>query len=209
MNNDQSAKECRTCTHTGIMFPYASFTSTDISLDDIAHHLSMTCRFGGAVDEFFSVAEHCLHCLDIRQLVDLCSEGDCIIDAPYDYRIRILILLHDAHEAYTGDMPTGLKKYLGTVCELQKRLDVAVYEHFDIEPPTEEEQKLIKAIDIEAMIAEARALMPVEMYNLFLQDYGYGNGDKAGAKAPKVYRDTRLVERIYKDKLQECLYWSK
>ena len=67
----------------------------EVHLDDIAHALSMLCRFGGHCLRFYSVAEHCV--LMARAA-----------DAPF----KRWALLHDASEAYLVDVPRPIKPFL-------------------------------------------------------------------------------------------------
>jgi len=68
-----------------------------IHIQDIAHALSMVCRFGGHTATHYSVAEHSLH---------VASQ----LERQYrDPRLTLAGLLHDAEEAYTGDMVRPLK----------------------------------------------------------------------------------------------------
>jgi len=69
----------------------------DLSLDEIAHHLFMQCRFGGATKRHYSVLEHSLIVAD---------------QLPDDLKLRGL--LHDANEAYTGDIIRPVKAHVGT-----------------------------------------------------------------------------------------------
>lgn len=66
-----------------------------INLADVAHALSMQCRFGGHMRQFYSVAEHCLN---VRENVS--DHG------PFS---RLAALLHDAAEAFVTDLPSPLK----------------------------------------------------------------------------------------------------
>lgn len=66
--------------------------SSEIDINDIAHNLSNLCRFAGSTKQFYSVAQHCCH------LSDLCDE-----------EYRLAALLHDAGEAYIGDLIQPIK----------------------------------------------------------------------------------------------------
>lgn len=63
-----------------------------ITIADIAHSLSMVCRFNGHVENFYSVAEHCVHVCDLL---------------PVEHSLAGL--LHDASEAYICDLPSPIK----------------------------------------------------------------------------------------------------
>lgn len=73
-----------------------------IRLHDIAVALSRLPRFLGHTigPRAYSVAQHSTH------VESLLPEGT-------DPRARLAVLLHDAHEAYTGDFPSPLKEALG------------------------------------------------------------------------------------------------
>jgi len=68
-------------------FPFAPHPH-QIDIRDIAHGLSLLCRFSGQCPYFFSVAEHSIYVADNLKL-----EG----------------LLHDASEAYLADLPRPVK----------------------------------------------------------------------------------------------------
>jgi len=68
-----------------------------ICIEDIAHSLAMTCRFNGHCREFYSVGDHCLN------MVSLARQEGCKNEA------LMSMLLHDATEAYIGDIITPIK----------------------------------------------------------------------------------------------------
>ena len=78
----------------------------DFDIVDIAHALSMACRYAGHVRRFYSVAEHCV--LMARHF-----------SAPVN---RKWALLHDASEAYLVDVPRPVKPYLAGYREAENDL---------------------------------------------------------------------------------------
>lgn len=82
-------------TYTGKCFDLLSPTPDMVCIEDIAHSLANLCRYTGHVREFYSVAQHCV----------LAANAD----APCNPLQR---LLHDAAEAYTGDMASPWKQLL-------------------------------------------------------------------------------------------------
>ncbi len=90
----------------------------DIDVRDIAHSLSMQCRFAGHVRAFYSVAEHSVHVARwCRQFgADAALEG----------------LLHDATEAYLVDIPRPVKPFLQGYKEAEARAARVIYERYDL-----------------------------------------------------------------------------
>ena len=82
------------CTHTGKFLDLMDFKETDVNLEDIAHGLACVNRFGGQAREPISVAQHSVF---VSRLCD---------DTPF----ALQALLHDASEAYLGDVIFMLKR---------------------------------------------------------------------------------------------------
>lgn len=112
----------------------------DIDPRDIAHALSLLCRYGGHIHRFYSVAEHCV----------LMSR----IVAPEH---ALAALLHDATEAYVVDVPRPLKRYLADYQAVEATVWAAVCDHFglDTELPPE-----VKDADTRILLNETALLMP-------------------------------------------------
>lgn len=104
-------------THTGARFYPADPRADEIDLRDIAHALSLLCRYGGHVDRFYSVAEHCV----------LMSEAVAPEHA-------LAALLHDATEAYVVDVPRPLKRYLPEYRAIEDRVWLAIAQRFGVDP---------------------------------------------------------------------------
>ena len=71
--------------------------ASEIKIEDIAHALANLCRFGGHSCEYYSVAQHSV-----------------MVWSMAPPRLKKAALLHDASEAYLGDVIKPLKNLLGT-----------------------------------------------------------------------------------------------
>jgi hypothetical protein len=130
-------------THTGILFDVANPTLEHITLDDIAHHLANVCRFGGACDPFYSVAEH-------SSLVH-----DLVAHAGGGKKQKLAALFHDAHEYVLGDIPSPLKPlYQPALGEAASRIDALIAELIGIKVELFKDP-LVKEMDDRAMVIEA------------------------------------------------------
>jgi hypothetical protein len=128
-------------TFSGVRFTPTNPNYESIVIQDIAHALSMQCRFSGHVKRFYSVAQHSV-------LVSyLCDSSD-----------RLWGLLHDATEAYLIDVPSPLKRSgkFGAYIEFEKIMQEAICKRFNLpmaEPPS------VKIADGLMLATEARDLM--------------------------------------------------
>lgn len=85
----------------------------DVDIRDIAHALSMLCRFGGHCLKFYSVAEHSVHIA--RWLYPR-----------HGARVALCGLLHDATEAYVTDVPRPLKPFLNGYKQTERQNWLAI-----------------------------------------------------------------------------------
>jgi hypothetical protein len=91
-------------TFSGIDFWPFDPRTNEIDIVDIAHALSNICRFGGHCRKFYSVAQHSVHVSTVLEMERFNWTK---------FKTESLIgLLHDAPEAYIGDMVTPVKKHL-------------------------------------------------------------------------------------------------
>ena len=115
-----------------------------IELADIARALANQCRFGGHCRTFYSVAQHCVL---VSELIE--EEGGSTEDA-------LAALMHDAAEAYLGDLPHPIKhrSQLGArFKEAEKPLERAIRDRFSITDPS----AAVKRIDRALLATERRA----------------------------------------------------
>lgn len=109
-------------TFTGFRVDLLAPEAKDICIEDIAHALSNTCRWGGQCNPFFSVAQHSM-----------------LVASSVSPRLRRQALLHDASEAYICDLPSPLKRALTNYREIEGRLMRVIAQRFNFSWPKSEE----------------------------------------------------------------------
>ncbi len=117
-----------------------------ICLDDIAGGLSKICRFGGQCDSFYSVAEHSFHCSIVGAEIGLSIEEQQIL------------LMHDASEAYLGDVVKPLKILLPEYSRIEAAMERCIENRFKLPQPS----KIITEIDQAMLIHEKRRLFSTD-----------------------------------------------
>ena len=100
MNNIKNPSPNVMNTWTGRQFDPLHMQPSDVSLEDIAHALSLLCRGGGHLDRFYSVGQHCINCAGEAR-----ARG-------WSDRLVLACLLHDASEAYISDIIRPVKIHL-------------------------------------------------------------------------------------------------
>jgi hypothetical protein len=103
-------------TYTGRKFFFLDPSPEMFHIEDIAHALSLNCRFTGHINEFYSVAEHSLA---VSYLTDDPLEG----------------LLHDLSEAYLTDIARPIKQYMPEYYNLENRIMRVASEKFGFSYP--------------------------------------------------------------------------
>ena len=137
-------------TRSGRKFDLANPNADMVDPTDIAHSLSMQCRFNGHTRHFYSVAQHCYLVADL---------------VPAEHQLPAL--LHDATEAYVGDLVRPLKEGMrefanshGDECLYdltERRVWIAICARFDLDPILPDS---VKHADLVALATEKRDLMP-------------------------------------------------
>lgn len=111
-----------------------------VAIEDIAHGLAYQCRFNGQTREFYSIAQHSL-----------------IVASLVPPPLRLAALLHDAAEAYLGDMVKPLKVLLPEFAALEDQVTAIIAATFGIDFT---DYAPIKHADLIALATEKRDLMP-------------------------------------------------
>jgi len=99
----------------------------EIRLDDIAHALARICRYGGHCDGFLSVARHSIWVSD-----ELHAFGP---------EMQFVGLMHDAPEAYIGDLPRPIKRSdaMQVFRDADEKLEACIAEVFGLPHPLPDE----------------------------------------------------------------------
>lgn len=130
-------------TYKGNRFDFNNMGKTVLDIEDIAHSLSLVCRFGGHCREFYSVAQHSVY------VSQLCKPDH-----------KLAGLLHDATEAYIGDMVTPLKRLVPDFQNYEGDLWRVLAKQFGL--PREMPQD-VRDADITMLAAEARDLLNADV----------------------------------------------
>jgi len=126
-------------TFSGIYINVFEITPSMIKIEDIAHALSLNCRWGGHIFKQFSVCQHSINCCDLASKKN-----------------KLATLLHDGSEAYLLDIPKPIKNRLEDYKKIEDNLMKVIAEKFHFEYPLCEE---VKKIDGEMLIKEWNSLM--------------------------------------------------
>jgi uncharacterized protein len=143
----------------------------EVHIEDIAHALSMQCRYGGHCVRFYSVAEHCV--LMARAV------------APEH---ALWALMHDAAEAYVADVPRPLKRHLVGYKDAEAKVMAAICERFGLPPEMPAEVK----------DADERILADEVCQNMRPMDWHWEHDNPLGVTLrfwrPKAARDAFMAE---------------
>jgi hypothetical protein len=137
-----------------------------ICIEDIAHGLSLLCRFAGQCPYFFSVAEHSIYVAD--SLPD---------------NLKLEGLLHDASEAYLADVPRPLKVGLSEYAAVEAAVEEVISVKFELVSPM---PRRVKQADHALLKNEIFTFFGAERY---FEDFGeayIGPGERLFGFDPKT-----------------------
>lgn len=103
---------------SGRFFDLLAPEEYDYDIEEIATALSNICRYTGHVEKFYSVAEHSV-----------------LVSHLVPPRLALCGLLHDASEAFCGDVSSPLKKLLPEYKAIEERVQEAIAKHFNLPFP--------------------------------------------------------------------------
>lgn len=142
-------------TFTGILAPVGAMTSDHVSMKDITVSLSRINRFLGHSMGAYSVLEHSWVVSKI------------VRQRGYSPVVQLAALLHDAKEAYIGDIPTPVKRYFEQEMpgfaewfeELERNTDAAICQYVGCIKPGDMYHPAVKQADIDLLQVEAWEMM--------------------------------------------------
>ena len=118
-------QERRRCirTFTGLYVNPLQLRPEDIDYRDLAHHLSLICRYTGACPEHYSVAQHSVYVAQAMKK----RYGDA--------EAALAGLLHDAEEAYFNDIASPVKHdpRMAWYCELADEARRMIFEKYGVD----------------------------------------------------------------------------
>lgn len=129
-------------THSGKHFDLIDPQPDMIDLLDIAHALANCCRYAGHSRAYYSVAQHSVLASQI---------------VPTDFALEAL--LHDASEAYIGDVTRPLKHLLPDYRAIEQKIEAAIRSAFGL---PENQSDEVTFADRVMLATERRDLMPAD-----------------------------------------------
>ena len=126
-------------TFTGKKFFPLEPSHRDVCIEDIAHSLAHQCRFGGHTQRFYSVAQHSV----------LVSEN-------LPVKLQFEGLMHDAPEAYCGDLIRPIKYSLPGYREIEERIWIEIAFKYNLPIVL---SKQVKIVDNRMLMTERRDLL--------------------------------------------------
>lgn len=133
---------------SGCYFDLSNPHEDQFTIKDIAGALSKICRFGGQIDCFYSVAEHSYWCAT-----------QAIYDGLTEFEVAA-VLMHDAAEAFVGDIVKPLKMMLPEFSAIEDRVERVIEGKFGVDFRAYKSQ--IRKIDHEMLIAERRSMFSAD-----------------------------------------------
>jgi uncharacterized protein len=134
-------------TASGLKFPLIEVDPSVIRIKDIAHALSILCRFNAQCLKPYSVAEHSVH-----------------VSYEIAPEFALVGLMHDAAEAYLGDVPGPLKVCLPGFQAIENRMIHAIGTKFGFTYPEKgtPEARELKRADLQLLVDEKAVVMAPE-----------------------------------------------
>jgi hypothetical protein len=144
---DRLTANSKTQVNSGAIVDLINPLRSTVNINDIARALSNTCRFNGHTSGFYSVAQHCV--IVSAMLREQSAET------------QMWGLLHDAHEAYIGDITAPVQTALGlhvsrAFSEIRGRFDTIIRQMAGVVSP---DYEAVATADIQLLLVEKRDIL--------------------------------------------------
>jgi len=184
-------------TYTGRKFYPADPRPEDIVMADIVQGLSNCCRFAGQLDDFYSVAQHSVLVSNVVQ-----NLGGTVAEIRYG-------LLHDASEAYIGDVTWPLKhcEEMAGYREIEAKVEAVIAQALRLVPTMPE---IVKHADLVLCATEKRDLMLMTFNRLNADRLppAFSEPWHCDTVQPTLDRirpvSAKEARKMFLDRLQEC-----
>jgi uncharacterized protein len=155
-----------------------------ITLDEIAWGLSSTCRYSGKTPRFYSVAEHSVLCAQ-----HLRERGE-------QPEVQLAGLLHDAHEAFVGDVLPCVKALVVGYRRIERELNDSILHALILAPDLlTKHHAVVKQADNWLLAVEVKCLLKTEWTGVPIY---VGPRLKLGLTA-------RDAEKLFRKEYRRCL----
>lgn len=173
-------------TYTGRRFWLLDPRPEDFDIRDIAHGLSRISRFNGATKgRGYTVAQHSVL-------------ASTLVPPPY----RLAILMHDAPEAYAGDVISPLKRLLGAAYEkIETAIMTAIAIRYEFVWDDHVVQRWVHKADRQMLASEVRWLVPTGVLSPGFQPQEQGVALYEAVKLVPWEQD--LAETMFLQKFEE------
>lgn len=168
-----------------------------IHIEDIAFALSRINRYTGHTKVPYNVAEHCIR---VSSLIG--RQG-------YGPKLQLAGLLHDASEAYLGDVATPLKRLLTEYKALEDNFERVIEEKFNVQFRG---CGVVKTADLALLQIEREMLMPMNgeweilesipadfyrKYTTGVPQFGKGHSDSEASFLSRYRKLKEEVKQLY------------
>lgn len=148
----------------------------EIHIEDIAHSLSLQCRYNGHVKKFYSVAEHSV-----------------IVSKNVDAGNELAGLMHDASEAYLTDVPRPIKPYFTGYYDFEEALMKVIADKYSFAWPMSPD---VKTADNRILMDEKAQLLGKGEFE-WTDDFGKPLGVAIESLSPEA------AEQAFLDRFKE------
>jgi hypothetical protein len=132
-------------------------------IEDIAHALSMQCRFSGHLPYHYSVAQHSIFCARHANARGL------------DKKEQLTALMHDSSEAYLVDIPRPIKKMMPEYKVIENNLMIFLATKFKFNYPLSEDihsiDEIMRSIEWNDIMVKRDDIEPFNQLPIYSQPY--------------------------------------